>query len=149
MTFACILKKCNTHPLLDWDGSHKLGVLLLQSSYLTFAQEYEDGLLSPEIRTHYQLLVIKPPKTTKTISTHFSMEYKRMTDLCLCSVLIAVSLTYEESNCLYHSVDNSISFCVVLSEISNALLPFLNTRSHKLLQHITPKLSVWMVEENG
>lgn len=36
--------KFNTHSLLDWDVSQKVGVFLLQSSYYAFAQEYIDDL---------------------------------------------------------------------------------------------------------
>lgn len=68
--------KFNTYLLLDWDDSQNVGVLLPQSSYYAFAQEYVDGLWSPETRALYQLLAIKTPKSIKITPTHFSVESK-------------------------------------------------------------------------
>lgn len=143
LALGCILK-FNTHPLLDWDDSQKVGVLSLLSSYYALAQEYIDGIWSPETRALYQLLVIKPPKTTKATPMHFSVESKD--DLCLCSVLTEVSLQKWVSVpvplCVYYLLlcDSQLilQHPVSLSEEINCGNP-----------KTCPKWPAWVVDKNG
>lgn len=95
------------------------------------------------------MLLIKPPKTTKAKPTHFSTETKKG--------LVLISSTHssvsrirdtKKSKKKTRGVDNNLYFCIVLSEISSVVLLFLNFRSHKYVQHIAPKPSVWMLKEN-